>query len=437
MPRQKLKGATNTQVATDDVQVFKEGRGNETFFIGAGEAMPTGFGSEAFKTPKNAPVDGLNAGINALEIPASSTDPLFATNIDDLIAANNKMVDDQLASNIEGIEETGEKGIGGVRGKFNKGSRSGIGYDSIKDDQIQQINKDVGKAIQDAKSDAAKAKLEGNIAFENQALKKLELALKIKDQADTAALNQSKLKLDSLTTDFNIKSAIPAGETVNIGGIDYTGIASPTPNTQAVVNKETGDVTVIDLDTGEPLGTIEGIAGEAAKNLQLKEIGGKVYTFDPSTGKHVTTDIVIPKKSGGEKTITLKEATEYLGDPSLAGQPYSVLENFESHETLSIPYFKGVIEEADIWATQGEDAAFEGLTFKNNNTVVDDDGNIVQDFKQWFGLRGGKEKDALEIWKTEQRENYIESYYDELMRQAELSRRTGKTDYQIREELFK
>lgn len=137
------------------------------------------------------------------------------------------------------------------------------------------------------RADEAIAKLQeynNNLIF-----KKVELAL---------SYGQEQRAQD--TSDFEIAGSLPSGTTWTspTTGKVYTGIASPTTETQAFTDND-GNVTIIDKNTGKTIGTIAGIGASKAKNIEFKEVNGKIFTFDPETGNLKDSGITVPKQSTG------------------------------------------------------------------------------------------------------------------------------------------
>ncbi len=192
----------------------------------------------------------------------------------------------------EEIEAQSSREQGGVSAKFQTGSRTGIGYDSIKEAQINDIKKEAEKAIDNARRAMEEAKISGDETALNNSLKQYQLAMDIKNQATNEALAQAKLKLDALTMSTNL----PKGTTFELGGVQYEGLAEPTVDTW-MVEDGNGNVSVITKD-GKLLSTIEGIGKEEAKKLQYNEINGQLIITDPTTGQEIKR-IVVPKQGGG------------------------------------------------------------------------------------------------------------------------------------------
>jgi hypothetical protein len=139
-----------------------------------------------------------------------------------------KMARDQAIENaknkqINQIRELQGRESAGVGAQFQKGSRTGASYDSIKDSQINDIRKQADKSVQAAEEAAANAKITGDQTALDNATKQLTLALQIRNQATTEALNMSKLKLDALTT----AAALPKGQEFEVMGTTYEGQATP------------------------------------------------------------------------------------------------------------------------------------------------------------------------------------------------------------------
>lgn len=206
--------------------------------------------------------------------------------------ARDKAIEDRLNLRTQEIQAESERAQGGVGAKFQQGSRTGIGYDSIKEAQVNDIKKEASKAVENARLAAEEAKVSGDQTALDNAMKQYQLALDIKNQATTEALNQAKLKLDALTT----AASMPKGQTFEIAGTTYTGLAEPSVDTQIVTDND-GNVSVINKATGELISTLEGVGPAEVKKLQYNEVNGQLIITDPTTGQEIKR-IVVPKQGG-------------------------------------------------------------------------------------------------------------------------------------------
>jgi len=301
---------------------------------------------------------------------ASTAQPDFATSLDqfketpDQQAKRYALIEEDLARQKREIQATGRASEGGISGQFQKGSRTGTGYDSIKDDQIRLVQKDVAKAIGDAEAAAAQAKMTGDVNAENTALKKLELAQSIKNQADTAALNQARLKLEALTSTFDIMGKIPAGQQVTIGDQTFTGIAQPTPDTQVITDND-GNVSIIDKNTGEVIGQIPGIGEAQAKKLQYNEVNGTLIITDPETGAEVKR-MTIPKQytPGESDTASKKAAITEMNTALSAVKGSDTFVSPDDYLTLRTQWINSEFNPTDF------DSEFKGFRNPSNKNYV-------------------------------------------------------------------
>jgi len=313
---------TSVRLSTTDIPIFEQKEGGKQSFIGAGQQAPSGFGFSQFVSPASnarqfAPTDGFGAGGGG--IPAGGgASPLLATSgsfmdqFGDALSrfsetpeeaeARRNDIRKQFTAEKERILGIGEEELDVFGARKAKGSRGGgTAFDSIIDNQIEMSKKRVDKAIKENEDALATALREDNTSAKEQARKNLiaasDLSLKLSNQA----IQREQLKLQQLTgqragvtQEFQIRQAVPIGKTIEIGGQTFEGLAQPSIDTQAFTDSA-GNVTIVDLNTGNPLGVIEGIG--KTEGLEFKTVNGRIFTFDPATGLTADSGITVPKQS--------------------------------------------------------------------------------------------------------------------------------------------
>jgi len=235
-------GPTSVRTTTDDIPIFKEGSGSKQFWIGKGQAIPSGFGSSVFANTPAAPTGGSGGPPVNNAIGEGGTSPLVATSgsfIDNFGNALSEFgeTDAQKQERIEltraefdkekeRIQETGAALESVRKGRASKGGQAGVGIETLTDNEIRLIKKDTEKAIESNTIAMRQAIASGNTAASDKARKNLELAFNMQLDIENQALKKSQAELNAISTEFDITSQIPAGQTVTIQGVEFTGIDS-------------------------------------------------------------------------------------------------------------------------------------------------------------------------------------------------------------------
>jgi len=199
------------------------------------------------------------------------------------------------AERISAGEAQGVKGISGQSAGFNMSTAN------------QALLNNVYKKLDDTKGQIEKDKQayidEGNWQAVQRADERLS---KLDDQRMNILLKQAEMAVNYDTQQFNrdvtaleTQQKIAKGQEFTLGDKTYVGMAEPSIETQAFQNKNTGDVTIVDKNTGSVISTIPGIVGQ---DVEFQSFGGKVYMKQGD--KLVPTGISdIKPRTGGESGI--------------------------------------------------------------------------------------------------------------------------------------
>lgn len=294
-------GQTGDQVA----KALGSGFNTQAEAEGAGfvfQTAPTASASNESTTtkPKTA-LEYAKDLANSLGLTTPQADALRRQEIADQLAAARRaraaqaesLFGQKIASaeKISAGEAIGVKNIGGQSAGFNMSTAN------------QALLNNVYKKLDDTKGQIAKEKQayidEGNWQAVERADKQIQdledkrqaILLKQADWAINYDTQQAGREMDVA----QLRLSVPEGKTIDIGGTKYTGLKTVSPNTQLIKNEATGDVSVINSDTGELINTIKGVAGQT---YDIKEIGNKIYKID-AAGNMIDTGVRTPSSGGG------------------------------------------------------------------------------------------------------------------------------------------
>jgi hypothetical protein len=200
----------------------------------------------------------------------------------------------------------GQRGITGQGAGFNMSTANMAIMNNVQknlEDKKNEIEQQKQAYIDEGNWEASKRADAAIAALEERSLsillKKADMVFEMDKQAASQDMDIAQLRLQ-----------VPEGQTVEVGGKSYTGLATSNPDTQLIQNDATGDVTVINKNTGEVINTIPGVAGQ---KMDIKEIGNKVYKID-AAGNMVDTGIRTPSGGGGVAQPTTSERQAIAND---------------------------------------------------------------------------------------------------------------------------
>lgn len=165
---------------------------------------------------------------------------------------------------------------GGALSGSTTGAMAVTALDNAYQSQITKLN----QTAERLKSDTWSALLSGNAKVAAEAQKAMdEIKKSVADAQQnridnmlkymTFQQNQQQLQTNTQLDILKTIQDTPIGQSFVINGVSYTGLKQPTKDTQLIKNEMTGDSMLIDTQTGETISVIKGTGATTEQNMVL------------------------------------------------------------------------------------------------------------------------------------------------------------------------